>query len=201
MDIHHYFDIFFEGIKWYVKVDMPKKTSFPNFSWFVVWFAELCLIICILSLHRLQCCIFSWIREKLKHSAILLLSNCPGNSAFAVFFFHAWVYPLNIVKVRYDKLGLCLLKMIGEWVTYRIRLNPCPVLFLFVCFCLFVLFWVFCNTSSKRGGALFLSVEKVWYSKTVYPVRFSEIYFSLFLYCTSGRYWLLIRILISSFLA
>ena len=54
MDIHHYFDIFFEGIKWYVKVDMPKKTSFPNFSWFVVWFAELCLIICILSLHRLQ---------------------------------------------------------------------------------------------------------------------------------------------------
>ena len=54
MDIHHYFNIFFEGIKWYVKVDMPKKTSFPNFSWFVVWFDELCLIICILSLHRLQ---------------------------------------------------------------------------------------------------------------------------------------------------
>ena len=87
MDIHNYFDIFFEGIKWYVKVDMPKKTSFPNFSWFVVWFTELCFIICILSLRRLQCCIFSWIREKLKHSAIVLLSNCSGNSALQFFFF------------------------------------------------------------------------------------------------------------------
>ena len=74
MAIHHYFDIFFEGIKWYVKVDMPKQTLFPNFSWFVVWFAELYLIICVLSLHRLQ---FSLLKRNIYARQINVTISSP----------------------------------------------------------------------------------------------------------------------------
>ena len=85
-----------------------------------------------LSLHRLQCCIFSWIREKLKNSAILLLSNCPGNSAFAVFLFFMGVSIKHYSSRVWQVWFVLVVKMIGEWVTYRIRLNPRPVFFVFV---------------------------------------------------------------------